>query len=117
MHTPLRSLLCCHPLDHTPHVIPDGGADDALPRPPPSLSHRADLVLAIGTSLRIEPAGSLPQLARSFVIVNLQKTPKDAEAALIVRAPIDMVMREIMREVMGLELRDADGAWVPCGDE
>ena len=37
---------------------------------------QADVVLALGTSLRIEPAGSLPTLAKSFLLVNLQHTPE-----------------------------------------
>ena len=32
---------------------------------------KADLVLCLGTSLRIEPVGNLPLLAKEFVIVNL----------------------------------------------
>lgn len=60
---------------------------------------RADLVLCLGTSLRIEPAGSLPTFARKFVIVNLQETPYDKEAALIVRAPVDEVMNEIVTQL------------------
>jgi mono-ADP-ribosyltransferase sirtuin 6 len=60
---------------------------------------RADLVLCLGTSLRIEPAGSLPTLARKFVIVNLQETPYDKEATLIVRAPVDEVMNEVMTQL------------------
>ena len=56
----------------------------------------ADLVLALGTSLRIEPAGSLPTLAKQFVIVNLQATPYDGKANLIVRAPVDSVMTKLI---------------------
>jgi NAD-dependent SIR2 family protein deacetylase len=56
----------------------------------------ADLVLALGTSLRIEPAGSLPTLAKQFVIVNLQATPYDGKANLIVRAPVDTVMTKLI---------------------
>ena len=55
-------------------------------------------MLALGTSLRIEPAGSLPLCANQFILVNLQQTPKDESAALIVRAPVDVVMRAIMRD-------------------
>ena len=77
------------------------------------------MVLTLGTSLRIEPAGSLPQLARRYCIVNLQKTPKDGAAHLIVRAPVDVVMSTLMREVLGLELSMADGSprWVECAGE
>jgi NAD+-dependent protein deacetylase sirtuin 6 len=67
---------------------------------------RADLVLCLGTSLRIEPAGSLPTLAQRFVIVNLQDTPKDQKAALIIRAKVDDVMKELMRR-----LGHGDDAW------
>ena len=77
-------------------------------------------MLTLGTSLRIEPAGSLPQLGRKFCVVNLQKTPKDSAAALIVRAPVDVVMETIMREAMGLRLRlEAGGVaeWVACDAE
>ena len=80
--------------------------EDPLPEDELALSEahceQSDLVLALGTSLRIEPAGSLPCLAKSFVLVNLQQTPKDGEASLIVRAPVDMVMRAVMRDGFGI---------------
>lgn len=60
---------------------------------------KADLVLCLGTSLRIEPAGSLPQRGRKFVIVNLQETAKDGYAHLIVRAKVDEVMDHLMTEL------------------
>ena len=60
---------------------------------------QADLVLALGTSLRIEPAGNLPSLAKEYVIVNLQETPKDEGAALIIRERSDKVMQDIMAKL------------------
>jgi mono-ADP-ribosyltransferase sirtuin 6 len=60
---------------------------------------QADLVICLGTSLRIEPAGSLPTFAKKFVIVNLQETPYDDEAELIVRAPVDDVMNEVLTQL------------------
>ena len=59
----------------------------------------ADLVLCLGTSLRIEPAGSLPTLAKKFVIVNLQETPYDNKAALLIRARVDDVMQSLMEHL------------------
>lgn len=56
----------------------------------------SDIVLALGTSLRIEPAGSLPTLGKRFVIVNLQVTPYDQKADLIIRAPVDKVMTKLL---------------------
>ena len=70
---------------------------------------KADLVLCLGTSLRIEPAGSLPTLARKFVIVNLQETPYDKQATLIIRAPVDEVMNEVMTQLGYPEWDDEKG--------
>jgi mono-ADP-ribosyltransferase sirtuin 6 len=46
----------------------------------------ADVVLCLGTSFRVEPAGSLPLITVNnggvAIIVNLQKTPNDEEAEL-----------------------------------
>lgn len=56
----------------------------------------SDLVICLGTSLRIEPAGSLPLRAEKFVIVNMQKTPYDGKADLVVRARVDDVMNDLM---------------------
>ncbi len=57
---------------------------------------KADFVLCLGTSLRIEPVGSLPLLAKKFAIVNLQVTPKDERTKLIIRAKVDEVMQSLM---------------------
>jgi mono-ADP-ribosyltransferase sirtuin 6 len=60
---------------------------------------KADLVLCLGTSLRIEPVGSLPSLAKKFVIVNLQETPMDQEAAMVIRGRVDDVMSNLMEQL------------------
>jgi mono-ADP-ribosyltransferase sirtuin 6 len=60
---------------------------------------KSDLCLVLGTSLRIEPVGSLPKLAKKFVIVNKQATPYDHVAALCIRAPVDDVMTFICSEL------------------
>lgn len=57
---------------------------------------KADFVLCLGTSLRIEPVGSLPLLAKKFAIVNLQVTPKDESTTCIIRAKVDDVMDSLM---------------------
>jgi mono-ADP-ribosyltransferase sirtuin 6 len=57
---------------------------------------KADLVLCLGTSLRIEPAASLPGRAMNFVIVNLQVTPYDDQASLIIRAKVDVIMENLL---------------------
>mmetsp|Transcript_37181 Transcript_37181/g.90187 ORF Transcript_37181/g.90187 Transcript_37181/m.90187 type:complete len:367 (+) Transcript_37181:455-1555(+) len=57
---------------------------------------QADLVLCLGTSLRIDPVGSLPLKGKKFVIVNLQATPHDEHATLIIRGLVDDVMNGLM---------------------
>jgi mono-ADP-ribosyltransferase sirtuin 6 len=64
---------------------------------------RSDLVLVLGSSLRIEPVGSLPTLAKQFVIVNKQVTPYDDRAALIIRANVDKVF-EILMENLNIRI-------------
>eukprot|EP00898_Chlorokybus_atmophyticus_P003542 jgi/Chlat1/4189/Chrsp27S04285 len=61
---------------------------------------QADLMICLGTSLQITPACNIPirtlKNKGKVVIVNLQTTPKDRRASLIVRAPVDDVMRNVM---------------------
>ena len=46
-------------------------------------SSRADLSICVGTSLKVQPANTLPGMAKTFAIVNFQKTPQDTDAALL----------------------------------
>mmetsp|Transcript_25820 Transcript_25820/g.54567 ORF Transcript_25820/g.54567 Transcript_25820/m.54567 type:complete len:393 (-) Transcript_25820:162-1340(-) len=93
--------------------------------------YKADLVLCLGTSLRIEPAGGLCTYPTGssytkgkkkkkggtnnnnkvgYAIVNLQQTPYDEGAALIVRRRVDETMRGLM-EILGYGCDwDASGA-------
>ncbi|KAF6153772.1 hypothetical protein GIB67_001005 [Kingdonia uniflora] len=61
---------------------------------------RSDLVLCLGTSLQITPACNLPLRSvrggGKMVIVNLQKTPKDKKANLVIHAPVDKVIAGVM---------------------
>lgn len=61
------------------------------------LAIEADLFLAIGSSLVVEPAASLPRIAKSggatLVIINATETPLDAAADLIIRSPIGKTLR------------------------
>lgn len=81
--------------------------EQALPEDELSASERhadaADLSVCLGTSLQVQPANALPErTARRggrMVVVNLQQTPKDKSAALLVRGRVDQVMRVVMREL------------------
>lgn len=65
------------------------------------LSQTADLYLAIGSSLVVEPAASLPRLAQQsgsrLVIVNREATPQDDLADAVLREPIGIALTAIDR--------------------
>ncbi|KAI4306222.1 hypothetical protein L6164_029515 [Bauhinia variegata] len=77
---------------------------DALPpkEMDPAEKHckMADIVLCLGTSLQITPACNLPLKALrgggKVVIVNLQKTPKDKKASLVIHGLVDKVIAGVM---------------------
>ena len=57
---------------------------------------RCDLLLAVGSSMEVEPAASLPRLARavgsSVIIVNRESTPHDDIGDVVVRGEIGAVL-------------------------
>ena len=61
------------------------------------LSYEADLYLAIGSSLVVEPAASLPRLAKQngamLVIINKTPTPLDPSADLVIQEPIGITLQ------------------------
>lgn len=68
----------------------------------------ADLVLCLGTSLRIYPANQMPLKAKKFVIVNLQQTMMDDTAALIIREKVDTVLMDVLEALDVSSLNDAN---------
>ena len=60
-----------------------------------------DLFFALGSSLVVEPAASLPRMAREsgakLVIVNRDQTPLDALASLIINAPLGALFETLAR--------------------
>ncbi|KDP39268.1 hypothetical protein JCGZ_01025 [Jatropha curcas] len=78
--------------------------EDALPPnemlPAEKHCRMADLVLCLGTSLQITPACNLPlkclRGGGKIVIVNLQKTPKDKKASLVIHGFVDKVIAGVM---------------------
>lgn len=63
----------------------------------------ADLCLAMGSSLRVSPANSFPEDCAlnggRLVIVNLQTTPLDHLATLVIHAKCDDVMQMLMQKL------------------
>jgi len=66
-------------------------------------SESCDLALVLGTSMRVAPACNLPEKSYKnkghLVICNLQKTPYDKYAALVIHAETDMVMQLLFKEL------------------
>lgn len=78
--------------------------EDALPpkemNPAEKHCRMADVVLCLGTSLQITPACNLPLKSLrgggKIVIVNLQETPKDKKASLVIHGFVDKVIAGVM---------------------
>lgn len=74
-------------------------------------ANTADLILCLGTSLQIRPICNLPLNTKrhggKFVIVNLQKTPKNKAADVVIHARCDEVMQTVMQHM---------GRKIPCYD-
>ena len=66
-------------------------------------SKKADLCLALGSSLLVAPAANMPkEVAEHYgdlVIVNLQKTPLDDICCLKINAFIDTVLEKVMAKL------------------
>ncbi|PWA79991.1 sirtuin family, DHS-like NAD/FAD-binding domain protein [Artemisia annua] len=94
------SRRCCEP--NCGAKLKDSVLDweDELPpkemKPAEKHCRNADLVLCLGTSLQITPACDLPlksiRNGGKMVIVNLQQTPKDKKASLVIRGFVDKIM-------------------------
>jgi len=63
----------------------------------------SDLSLVLGTSMRVSPANKFPLQAiengGKMVIVNLQKTPYDKKAFLVIHEKTDLVIELLMKEL------------------
>ncbi len=81
---------------------------------PPDVMERAetaaeqcDLLLAVGSSLEVEPAASLPRLAHEagarLIVVSRSPTPLDGLADAVVRHEIGVVLPALVRRVEGRE--------------
>ncbi|XP_073010834.1 NAD-dependent protein deacetylase SRT1 [Typha latifolia] len=85
--------------------------EDALPPKEMNLAEKycrtADVVLCLGTSLQITPACNLPlktiKNGGKIVIVNLQPTPKDKKASLVIHGLVDKVIAGVMH-ILNLQI-------------
>jgi mono-ADP-ribosyltransferase sirtuin 6 len=59
----------------------------------------ADLIITLGTSLRMEPAASLTMRGKKYVVVNLQETPYDDDASLVIRGKVDLLLIDLLSKL------------------
>ena len=63
----------------------------------------ADLMLCVGSSLRVNPAASMAKTTaekgRNLVIINLMKTPLDASATLVINGRCQEVFELLMKKL------------------
>jgi len=68
-------------------------------------ARKADLFLAMGSSLVVYPAAELPEVAKAqgakLVIINRDPTPLDGIADLVIRAGIGETMGDVMKAIDG----------------
>ena len=80
-------------------LLPDEALERAV-----HAAQDAQVFVAIGTTLRVQPVASLAAIAADggaeLVIVNDQETPYDELAARIVRDPIDEAVPALVRELL-----------------
>jgi NAD-dependent deacetylase len=77
------------------------------------LSMSTDLVIALGSSLVVEPAASIPLQAKNngarLVIVNHAETPLDGLADVVVHQSIGQTMSQVVKQMgYGLELSESE---------
>jgi len=65
----------------------------------------ADMIVVVGSSLVVHPAASLPlagvQAGAKLIIMNIDPTPMDGIAQLVIRAPADKVLPAAVERVKG----------------
>ena len=64
-----------------------------------SAAHEADLLVAIGTSLQVNPVAGFAGVARTLAIVNAEPTPYDDDAEVVVRDSISDVLDGVRRSL------------------
>lgn len=54
-------------------------------------------MLVMGSSMRVHPAASMPEMVQGiYVMINLQKTPSDKNATMVIHERVDKVVEMLM---------------------
>ena len=67
------------------------------------IAYDSDLVMVLGSSLTVYPANLIPQVVKErggkLIIINMQETPLDDVADIVIREPLEKVLPQIVEEV------------------
>lgn len=63
------------------------------------LAMQSDLMLVVGSSLMVAPVNYLPAMSRKLAIVNLQETPYDGRAEVVIREKAGMALDLLWEEI------------------
>ncbi len=71
-------------------------------------AQRCDLMLAVGSTLIVEPAASLPRIAKKhgskLVIINLSETPLDPLADLLITEKAGKILKQVVEFFLGMPI-------------
>lgn len=62
-------------------------------------AQQADLMLVVGSSLQVAPVSYLPSLARQLAIVNLEPTPYDRAARIVIHDKAGIVLSKLVEHI------------------
>lgn len=100
---PLTCEECGGVLKPDTVLFGEGLPPGALPKAR-RLMEEADVVIAAGSSLTVNPAASLPRTAArtgaTVAIVNLDETPADSVADYVLREPVEEILPSIAEQVL-----------------
>lgn len=69
-------------------------------------ARQAELMLVVGSSLQVAPVSYLPSLSKQLAIINLEPTPYDNAASIVIRNKAGVVFEELLDYI-----RDEDDVW------
>lgn len=58
-----------------------------------------DLLIVVGSSLRVYPVAGIPELCQRFAIINREPTPKDRKADIVIHDNVGKVFRKLAEEL------------------
>jgi len=65
------------------------------------IQEKCDTLLVVGSSLQVQPVSTLPGMVNSLIIINLQPTPYDYRAEVVIREKAGKALMDILNHLDG----------------